>query len=128
MSHTHFILRFLTDIPITRDIIDNRYSSLIFEFYTADTFEPHPDAARPSMTLSCHPSVNLVIPLLEAEDNISEYGAAIMDTCGDVVFFVLSDFSAGGMTPLGWPRDELYYCICWREGRLVPVSSNIGAT
>ncbi|VDB82820.1 unnamed protein product [Peniophora sp. CBMAI 1063] len=106
---------------ISVDIVDNRYSTLVFDFYTADTFEPHPDAARPSMILKCDPTMNIVLPLVEAEEDISEYGAAIMDSCGDIVFFVVPNFSTNGMTPLGWPREELLCCIDWRRGIFSPL-------
>lgn len=107
---------------IAREIIDNRFSALVFDFYTADTFEPHPDAAYPSMTLNCETSLNLAPPGLDPGGDISEYDPAVMDSCGDNVFFVVSHFNPmEDLTPSGRRRDELFYCICWREGLLVPV-------
>ncbi|KZV71893.1 hypothetical protein PENSPDRAFT_751433 [Peniophora sp. CONT] len=107
---------------VSLEIIGNRFSALVFDFYTADTFEPHPDAAHPCMILHCETSLSLASPELDPGGDISEYDPAVMDSCGDHVFFVVSHFDPmESLTTSGWRRDELSYCICWREGRLVPL-------
>ncbi|KZV71897.1 hypothetical protein PENSPDRAFT_383030 [Peniophora sp. CONT] len=98
--------------------VADRVHRLIFDFYTADTFEPHPDALRSSIILHCPASLRLIIP----GGNIFSHVAAVVAISGDYVLFKVTNWASGGVDAEGgWVKDNIYYCIPWREGILVPL-------
>ena len=96
--------------------------SLVFDFYAADTFEPHPDAARPSMVLHCPENLRLVMS--PGHDDIHDCDIATIAISGDYIVFAVTDsWASQSQSDEGWVENHLYYCIQWRDGLLTPVGT-----
>ncbi|KZV71894.1 hypothetical protein PENSPDRAFT_751434 [Peniophora sp. CONT] len=98
----------------------HRVNRLIFDFYSADTFEPHPDAARPSVILNCPDSLQLIV---EGGDLLSN-SVATVTLSGDFVLFNVVDWTSERIVDgRSLVKDHLFYCILWRRGLLIPVGT-----